>query len=666
MGDNKTLQLVSTIKEKCRVCYTCVRECPAKAIRVAGGQAEVISERCIGCGNCVKVCSQHAKKVQTSVPYINDLIKSDNKVAACIAPSFPAEFSEYAYDIFVGILRKLGFDYVVEVAYGADLVAKEYKNILSSNKHKRLITTPCPAIVSYIEKYYPKLVDNLAPVVSPMIAMAKVVLKKYGKDVKIIFIGPCIAKKNEACKFDDDILVDAVITFSELREIINDAKIDINNIKPSDFDPPIPGKGIIFPIGGGLLQAADLNEDLIQNNIVSTEGTRNFIEAIREFDNGDFTADLLDILCCEGCIMGPGFTTKMPKYKRHAIVSDYAKKRINNRNAENNDEDIYDEIDLNIVFKGDDKRINAPSTEVVKKILEKMGKNKPEDELNCGACGYETCLDHAIAIHKGLAESEMCLPYAIEKFKETAKELSDSYKQLENAQTALIQSEKLASMGQLAAGIAHEINNPLGIVLLYAHLLLDKCEKDSQMYKDLKMIAEQSDRCKKIVGGLLNFARKNKVVFKKANINELISRCIKAVSHVGNIEIIIEKNHEEIYADIDIDQIMQVLINLLTNSIEAMHGGGKIWIKTYYENNGIIICISDSGIGIKEDQLKMIFEPFFTTKQMGKGTGLGLAVTYGIIKMHRGNIEVASNADPNKGPTGTTFKVYIPKTQVEN
>lgn len=663
MAANKTIALVTTIKEKCRVCYTCVRECPAKAIRIAGGQAEVINERCIGCGNCVRVCSQKAKKVYDSIDEVLRLIKSSDKVAACIAPSFPAEFTEYNHREFIGILRKIGFDYVVEVAFGADLVSRKYKELIEKEDRRCYVSTPCPAIVSYVEKYYPDIVRNLAPIDSPMIAIGKVVHRMYGNDVKTVFIGPCIAKKSEAIKYADESVIDSVVTFSELRNIIK--KYKIAGGEESDFDPPYPFKGVIYPVGGGLLQSADLKEDILHNDIISTEGTRNFVEVIKEFGKSDLNVKLLDLLCCEGCIMGPGFTKEFPKYARQSRISEYARSRVEKLDKKEWEKNInnFKDIDLSVNYKSDDQRINPPSKEVLNRILKRLGKKKPEDELNCGACGYETCMEHAIAIYKGLAESEMCLPFAIEQFKETAKELSSSYRQLEDAQQALIQSEKLASMGQLAAGIAHEINNPLGVVLLYAHLLLDGCVKDSQMYNDLKMIAEQADRCKGIVGGLLNFARKNKVIFRQADMNEVVARCLKAIKFKESVEVVVKNIDSEIFADVDIDQIMQVFINLFINADEAMPDGGKLIITLSKNEEKINIEIKDTGYGIKQDLQKKVFEPFFTTKQIGKGTGLGLAVTYGIIKMHRGNIEVVSNADPSRGETGTTFTITLPKKQ---
>jgi len=666
---SSSIPLIRTIKEKCRVCYTCVRECPAKAIRVRDGQAEVIFDHCIGCGSCFTVCSQQAKEIRDSIQEVKDLLESGYKVAACLAPSIPAEFNDIDHKQLVGILKAMSFTYVVEVAFGADLVSAKYKELFDKTtpETKGYISTTCPAIVSYVEKYYPELVKNLAPIASPMVAMAKVVHQKYGKDCKIVFIGPCVAKKDEASTFHEEI--DTVLTFAELRKIMRDKKIDPDSVPLLDFDPPHPSRGVTFPMGRGLLQSAGLQEDLMTNDVISVNGSNGFLEIIKEHSkNGGMKTKLIDVLCCQdGCIMGPGFTRRRTQFNRHADVSKYARYAYDRHNEHvwRAEMERYKNIDLSVNFISDDKRLPVPSKEELIEILNKLGKFKSEDELNCGACGYETCIEHAVAIHSGIAEVQMCLPYTIERLKETTAELSESYEQLESTQKALIQSEKLASMGQLAAGVAHEVNNPLGIVLLYAHLLLDEIDEKSPNFNDLKMIVEQADRCRKIVGGLLNFARKNKVILKETSLNDLIDRCLKGLTAPANVQINFNKNEKDVVGSIDPDQITQVLVNLISNAIEAMPDGGILSINTSEDDDNAIIKVKDSGIGIKENHLKKIFEPFFTTKQIGKGTGLGLAVTYGIIKMHKGQINVESNPYPEKGPTWTTFTVTLPKRESE-
>jgi len=655
--------MVSTVKDKCRVCYTCVRECPAKAIRIANGQAEVIAERCIGCGNCVKVCSQNAKQVISSIDEVTELLQISDKVSAIIAPSFAAEFVEMEYAQFVGSVRSLGFEYVNEVAFGADLVARKTRELLADSNEKRYIATACPAIFGYVKRYHPHLIDSLAPIVSPMIAAARALRKIHGQDIHIVFIGPCIAKKGEAYSEEMVGEIDEVLTFKELRQMFSDSGIHPETVPASDFDPPHGNKGSVFPIGRGLLETANIHEDLIEGDIISANGKANFIDAIIEFSSGETTAKFLDILCCDGCLMGAGMTTKAPLFRRRALQSNFVRKIIKSR--EPGEWVFYMEkfhdLDLSRTFSPYDQRLTVPDESEIRTILSKMGKLKPEDELNCGACGYETCREHAIAIHKGLAETEMCLPYSIEKLHDTIEELAVSNEQLANTREALIQSEKMASMGQLAAGIAHEINNPLGVVLMYSHLLLEELEIAAEDKDALKMIADHADRAKKIVAGLLHFARENKVVLKSVNLPKLIDDCFKTILAPNGIQIKKEYNLNEQNADLDRDQILQVLTNLINNSLTAMPKGGTLTIRVEDDERNVFLKVQDTGTGIPRDILPKIFEPFFTTKKPGEGTGLGLAIIYGIVKMHRGNIDVISNADESIGPTGTTFTVTLPK-----
>jgi signal transduction histidine kinase len=293
--------------------------------------------------------------------------------------------------------------------------------------------------------------------------------------------------------------------------------------------------------------------------------------------------------------------------------------------------------------------------------MAEMGKISAEDELNCGACGYETCREHAVAIYEGLAEVEMCLPYTIDQLRKAIKDLAVSNEQLESVQEALMQSEKLASMGQLAAGIAHEVNNPLGVVLMYAHLLLDEAKDNPRFREDLSMIVDQADRCKKIVAGLLHFARQNKVALEPTSLRELVDRSMKVIHVPASIAVRVEHGAADTTAELDRDQIVQVLTNLVSNAQSAMPSGGELTVRTDAADAHVRLIVRDTGVGIPQDHLDRIFEPFFTTKQIGRGTGLGLAVTYGIVKMHRGDIKVESNADPAAGRTGTTFVISLPR-----
>ena len=649
--------LVYTIKELCRTCYTCVRECPAKAIRIVGGQAEVIDERCIACGNCTKVCSQGAKVFLKTADRVAKLLESYKEIAAIVAPSFPAEFSDISdYHSFVGMIRSLGFKYVAEVSFGADLVADRYKKLMSESKNF-YISSDCPSIVNYIKFYHPALIDNLAPIVSPMVAMSRVVRSKYGNDTRIVFIGPCIAKKAESTEIDE------AITFTELREVFAERGITPENTSPSDFDPPFGGRGAIFPVARGLLQTAKISDNAITGNIIAAEGRIDFQEALKEFESGLIKNQHMELLCCEGCIMGPGLSKNGKQYNRRSLVSSYANSKMQRTDPENWQKslDEYMELDLFIRHRAEDRRVDVIDDEKVNEILKKMGKMTKKDQLDCGACGYESCVDHAIAINKGLAEVEMCLPYTIEKLHKSVKDLALSNEKLSSMKQALKQSEKLAHMGQLSAGIAHELNNPLGVVIMYSNILLEEAAAGDPVRDDLKLIVDQAARCKKIVAGLLNFARKNQVNHQLVNIKELVEHSFESIIMPQDVKINVIDLTTDPLAMLDSEQMTQVLTNLIKNAIDAMPNGGSININLEDTLSDVIMTISDTGTGIKEEDRVKIFEPFFTTKGIGHGTGLGLATAYGVVKMHKGQITVESNNDPANGKTGTSFKIVLPR-----
>jgi signal transduction histidine kinase len=293
-----------------------------------------------------------------------------------------------------------------------------------------------------------------------------------------------------------------------------------------------------------------------------------------------------------------------------------------------------------------------------------MGKYSQQDHLNCGACGYESCEEHAIAIINGLAETEMCLPYSIEKLHKYIRELNLSKEKLANVQEALRHSEKLAGMGQLSAGIAHELNNPLGVITMYSNILKEELPNGSPMLDDIDLIVEQADRCRKIVGGLLNFARKNQVNLTESDVVKLAKHSIDSVIIPEEVQIKFNVEVNDPLVMIDCDQMTQVFTNLLKNSVEAMPGKGLIQFSLSDSADQITINITDNGSGIQPENMDKLFTPFFTTKEIGKGTGLGLPIIYGIVKMHKGDISVKSNVDTVAGPTGTTFTITIPRNRL--
>lgn len=655
--------VIRTVKDRCKVCYTCVRECPARAIKIINGQAEIIHDRCISCGNCTIVCKQDAKQFYNSINDVLELIESNEQVVACIAPSFPAEFSDIPYKQLIGMIKQIGFEDVFEVGFGADLVARKTVEHLNSGERRRYIGTSCPAIVKYIETHNPSIVKNLVPVVSPMIATARVIKSFRSKDSKIVFIGPCTAKKAEAISPLLNNEINASLTFIELRELFSRLNINAEQVIESDFAEPQAGKGTLFPLSGGMIQSVNLTEDYVDEVIVNADGKTKFIEAIKEFTAGDLNAKLLDLLCCNGCISGAGMACDDPYFNKRSKISRYTREVILKRDKEKHDSNIqmFKELDLSREFSPNDQRITEPTDEEIQNILSLTGKNNKYDELNCGACGYHTCRELAVAIHLGYAEKEMCLPFTVEYLHKTVKQLADTNTQLQRTRKALVQTEKLATMGQLSAGIAHELNNPLGAVIMYANILLEEMDKDKAIWQDIQIITQEANRCKSIISGLLNFARQNEVNLQNINIIEMINHCMLVTKLPDEINVVINHNMIDPNVEIDQDQMIQVLVNLINNAVTAMNNQGTLTISTEQNGDEFLISVKDTGKGIPPENLPKIFQPFFTTKNLGKGTGLGLAITYGIIKMHKGSIKVTSNDDISKGSTGTKFIISLPR-----
>lgn len=242
-----------------------------------------------------------------------------------------------------------------------------------------------------------------------------------------------------------------------------------------------------------------------------------------------------------------------------------------------------------------------------------------------------------------------------------AERIKKINQRLNQTETALAHSEKIAGLGQLSAGVAHEINNPLGIILMYAHLLRDENAHTAAMHDELDTIIRQADRCKTIVADLLRFSRSYTLSFHSIDLCVLLHDISRRIRGDSDIDVTVESRRETVIVDADEDQLRQALVNIVQNAIEAMDAGGTVSITVDDDSKNALITIQDEGIGIPSDALERIFEPFYTTKRSGTGAGLGLAVSYGIIAMHDGYIAVDSNADQQKGPTGTTVSVTLPK-----
>lgn len=539
------MPLVEIIKEKCDLSYSCVRVCPVNAIEVKVNKdyARIIPERCIGCGSCTSVCPQDAIRFLDSKEQTKILLKEKGKKVAVVAPSISGEFHDITdYRKFVQMFKQLGFDHVNEVSFGADIISLKYAELFNNFKGKYYISTACPVIVSYVQKFQPELIDNLVPLVSPMIATAKIVRKLYGNDTKVIYIGPCIENKNEATDYSGEGRIDAVLTFIELRELFNEFNIHESTLEFSEFDAPIGYKGSLFPISNGIIQASNISEDLLTGTVITAEGKSNMINATRQFYEEIKTIKKhFNLYYCEGCLMGPGTSRGGQKFIRRTRVTNYANKRLKNFDLKTWEKEIekYWDLDYSRTFKSDDQRIETPSEEKIQEVLKAIGKENGNPDLGCNACGYNSCRDFAIAVSKGLAKTEMCLTFTLRNRHEYIKSLRSTNEKLAQTQKALQDSEQVARKEKEAAQEASDIINNMLHKLNAGIVIIDKNLKIIQSNTSfIDILGEEAKAINEVIPQLVGADLKTLVPF---NIYNLFNNVFSTNENILNRDIYIDE-----------------------------------------------------------------------------------------------------------------------------
>lgn len=404
-------------KARCRDCYKCLRECPVKAIEVKDHQAKIIKERCILCGRCTLVCPQNAKIVHSEKDDVKAILQAGGQVVATVAPSFVSSFEVFDFSIMRIALGKLGFSYAEETAVGANAVTKEYKRLLETGQFENFITSACPAACRLIQEYYPKALKYLAPVDSPMIAHAKILHQQF-PGAKIIFIGPCIAKKREA---GESSLIDGVLTFEELKEMFDEKEIVLDEISDLKVQKRNNYANLAkaYPVNQGIIKSfEELPKGYEYMAVDGTDRCLNVLENIESLKGVFIEMNL----CTDGCVNGPcSLIEKGNSLKATMDVRKYVAKDIEKFPRENG------RVKFDVDLKGSYPRLRSnsnPASEAqIEEILHKTGKFKPEDELNCGACGYPTCREKAWAVLNGYADIEMCLPYMRERAESMSYEI---------------------------------------------------------------------------------------------------------------------------------------------------------------------------------------------------------------------------------------------------
>lgn len=534
-------QLFTISEQKCINCFACVRVCPVKAIEVKAEKnyAVILPNRCIGCGSCLNICPVNAIDYRSSKDEVKELLNGNQKVAAIVAPSISGEFVDITdYRKFVQMIKSLGFDYVCEVTFGVDLIAQEYKKLFDDFKGKYFLTTVCPVVISLVEKFFPELVTNLAPIVSPMTSTAKVIHKEYGDDTKIVYIGPCIQNKEEAKLFDDDGKVDSVLTFIELRELFDEFDIKESKLEYSEFDKPIGYKGSLLPIANGLLQAVDINEDLLTGKIITAEGKENVLDAVREFvGHAETIKRHFNLFYCDGCIMGPGTSKGGQKFIRRTMVVNYANKRLKtfDRDTWEKNMEKHSKHDFSFKFTPQDQRLEPPAEDKIFEVLKVIGKENMGRDSGCEACGYASCRDFAVAVASGLAHTDMCLNFTLKNRQEYIKTLRATNDKLAKTQQALRESEKIARMEQEAARDASETITTMMKKLPSALVIVDKKLKVVQSNQSfIDLLGDDALEINEVIPGLVGADLKSLIPY---NIYNLFSYVLQNNEDIKNRDI---------------------------------------------------------------------------------------------------------------------------------
>ncbi len=395
---------VYTLTNECHDCYKCIRECPVKAIKIENGHASVIPDKCIACGNCVKTCPSNAKRVRCDIDKAKALIRAQKQVYVSLAPSWRASFENSA-EKMIALLKQLGFKEVSETALGAQEVSIKTAQMLNSAEKGLFISSACPVIVDYIKLYMPEFTKYITPIGSPLMTHSKMLKETYGDDIAIVFIGPCIGKKNEVTYSG---LFDVALTFEELRMWFNEEIIDITKVVKDDkfqFVPESAYEGTLYPIDGGMNQT--IRKSGINDNVQLLEvcGLSALQRALKNLNPEKLDKTIfIETLACEGgCVGGPCISSEKAGI---TMVSDILTKE---KKRENIPQEPSVVVDYNIEPR---KVVNShyPLQEILK-TLKKIGKHTIDDELNCGGCGYATCRDLAKALLEGDAETSMCVSY---------------------------------------------------------------------------------------------------------------------------------------------------------------------------------------------------------------------------------------------------------------
>ncbi len=692
----KLIEVIGIREENCINCHQCIAVCPVKIC--SDGSGEVVkfnNQLCIGCGRCIEACiKSHGGIVEKSARFpIDDssLLLADlpdKEIIALIAPSAQSNFE---LGKLITALKILGMKAVYDVSLGAEITTAVYQQSITAESSKfPIIAQPCPAVVKYIELHHPALISHLAPVGSPVHNTA-VYAHSLHPDAMIAFISPCLAKRRE---FQDSGMVQYNVTYQSLIRILKKKDLNIDLLEEGQFDNyAAAGIATNFSTPGGLKESYLYNyPGTVASSITKIEGPIIYEKYLRDLEAAVISscADLpvlVDILSCEkGCNMGAGCINHNKSVDQiERSIAQRSEQAAGDQEAgrvlQKFLEEVVEHHNFHYHCYRDLSSLNTlkyPSEDELQSIYKKMHKSEEKDFRNCAACGYNSCLDMAVAVHNGLNKYENCHVYQEKELRieqETLNnmvgELADLNKQLQSEfngrkqqEQLLIQNSKLAAMGEMVGMIAHQWRQPLSSIStiagnLQVYIDLEMYEKD-QFTGMLEEINNHSQYLSNTINDFRHF-------FKPDNprdtviIDEVIGNTLGIIGkslEYKNIVLIREysfKNQILTYPN----ELMQVFLNIIKNSSDAFVDNEvvnpQIIIRGHETPEYHVVEIEDNAGGIPVDIINMVFDPYFSTKGPSVGTGLGLYMSKLIIEEHCGGELGTWNTSE-----GACFSVKLP------
>ena len=409
------IEIIDFKATKCKHCYKCVRYCEVKAIQVKDERAVIMPDKCILCGHCLKICPQSAKTLKSDLDLVKGFIARGDRVVVSIAPAYMGLLKYKTIGQVRSALIRLGFEDVRETSEGAAFVTAEYARLLEEHAMENIITTCCPSVNDLVEIYYPDLVPYLAPVVSPMIAHGKLLKEELGRDVRVVFLGPCIAKKKESLDMRHQGFIDAVLNFNDINRWLDEENIVIEDCEDMPFTRFDPKVNRLYPVTNGVVSsvlATEPEKDGYRKFYV--HGVSNCIDLCKSMARGEIKGCFIEMnMCSGGCIKGP--TVNDESISRFKVKLDMEEAIAREPASGKAMEPVWEKVSFRKRFVDRSPKDPMPTEEQIREILRMTNKTRPEDELNCGACGYPTCRDKAIAVFQHKAEVSMCIPFMHEK-----------------------------------------------------------------------------------------------------------------------------------------------------------------------------------------------------------------------------------------------------------